>query len=198
MDLTMPAVLSWVLGGNVGAFKDADRASHCRIDDKPKAFDEKMFDTFMHDEEALLRAANAEWALVPLSYTARGTEPTQEPALLISEDGLTIGRHANCELVVDSASTSAQHARIEKKGGDHFVTDLGSAAGTWLNDKKLQPNKPKCLHPGDVLQFGAPDVAEKHKVKMYHRSKRDSLERAYSTAAASGTPSSPRRPALAK
>lgn len=42
MDLTMPAVLGWVLGGNVSAFKDADRASHCRIADKPKAFDQSV------------------------------------------------------------------------------------------------------------------------------------------------------------
>lgn len=42
MDMTMPAVLSWVLGGNVGAFKDADRASHCRIADKPKNFDQSV------------------------------------------------------------------------------------------------------------------------------------------------------------
>ena len=38
----MPAVLGWVLGGNISAFKDADRASHCRVGDKPKAFDEKV------------------------------------------------------------------------------------------------------------------------------------------------------------
>ena len=101
MDLTMPAVLGWVLGGNVSAFKSADRKSSCRIDDKPKAFKEsvrhhmhvllsmlsnnqllklwrnlggccrfhdsaalamilrfgrvQMFQTFMHDEAALLR-----------------------------------------------------------------------------------------------------------------------------------------------
>ena len=42
MDLTMPAVLGWVLGGNVSAFKSADRKSHCRIDDKPKAFKESV------------------------------------------------------------------------------------------------------------------------------------------------------------
>ena len=42
MDLTMPAVLGWVLGGNVGAFKRADRKAYCRIDDKPKAFQESV------------------------------------------------------------------------------------------------------------------------------------------------------------
>ena len=36
------------------------------------------------------------------------------------------------------------------------------------------------LRAGDILQFGAPDQAEKYKVKMYHRSERDRLERAFS------------------
>lgn len=44
--------------------------------------------------------------------------------------------------------TSAQHARLDKRGGDHFVTCLGSSAGTWLNEKKLEPNTAVILHPG--------------------------------------------------
>ena len=42
MDLTMPAVLGWVLGGNVRAFKSADRKAYCRLADKPKAFQESV------------------------------------------------------------------------------------------------------------------------------------------------------------
>lgn len=42
MDLTMPGVLSWVLGGNVNALSYEDRAPHCRIPDKPKAFAESV------------------------------------------------------------------------------------------------------------------------------------------------------------
>ena len=62
----------------------------------------QMFQTFMHDEAALLRAARAEWALVPLSYSARGTEPTEEPAVLVGEAGVTVGRHAENQIVCDS------------------------------------------------------------------------------------------------
>ena len=65
-----------------------------------------MFDTFMHDEEALLRAANAQWALVPASYTTQGTEPSQEPALLIHEAAVTVGSAAECALVSKAASVS--------------------------------------------------------------------------------------------
>jgi hypothetical protein len=67
----------------------------------------QMFQTFMHDEAALLRAARAEWALVPLSYTMRGTEPTEEPAVHIGEVGITVGRHADNQIVCDSPMVPA-------------------------------------------------------------------------------------------
>ncbi len=47
--------------------------------------------------------------------------------------------------------------------------------------------KPVGAHAGDVLQFGAPDTAEKYKVKMYHRNERERLERAFSLSDANGS-----------
>ncbi len=42
MDLTMPATLAWVLGGNVSNLRFQDRTPHCRLPDKPKAFNESV------------------------------------------------------------------------------------------------------------------------------------------------------------
>ena len=42
MDLTMPGVLAWVLGGNADKLRFEDRAPHCRLPDKPKTFDESV------------------------------------------------------------------------------------------------------------------------------------------------------------
>ena len=39
MNAAMPAMLSWVLGGNLGVFKDGDRNPLCHLKDKPKHFD---------------------------------------------------------------------------------------------------------------------------------------------------------------
>ena len=47
------------------------------------------------------------------------------------------------------------------------------------------------LRAGDILQFGVPDEAEKYKVKMYHRSERDRLERAFSLSDADGSRQDP-------
>jgi zeaxanthin epoxidase len=69
MNLVMPAMLSWVLGGNLRVFKDSDRKPLCHIKDKPKHFAEQDFRKFLKDDGALLRAADARWLLVP-SQTA--------------------------------------------------------------------------------------------------------------------------------
>jgi hypothetical protein len=42
MDLTMPTMLAWVLGGNANKLRFQDRAPHCRLPDKPKTFDEQV------------------------------------------------------------------------------------------------------------------------------------------------------------
>jgi zeaxanthin epoxidase len=60
---SMPLVLEWVLGGYSGVLQGAGRAPVCRIEDKPLGFDERLFPTFMRDDDELLRAANANWYL---------------------------------------------------------------------------------------------------------------------------------------
>ena len=64
MNLTMPTVLGWVLGGNVANLADA-RSSFCRMADQPKGFHEKDFRTFLKDDDALIRASKASWLLLP-------------------------------------------------------------------------------------------------------------------------------------
>lgn len=71
MNLTMPTMLGWVLGGNTSNLKNSDRQPHCRIDEKPKAFHEEEFYKFLVDDEALLKAARADWLLVPANAIGR-------------------------------------------------------------------------------------------------------------------------------
>ena len=42
MNLVMPTMLSWVLGGNLNVFKSSDRRPLCHLCDKPKHFDEQV------------------------------------------------------------------------------------------------------------------------------------------------------------
>ena len=68
MNLTMPTVLAWVLGGNVSNLEGA-RSAFCRMADQPKGFNEKDFRRFLKDDDALIRASKASWLLQPLTAT---------------------------------------------------------------------------------------------------------------------------------
>lgn len=63
-----------------------------------------------------------------------------------------IGRDPSCEITVDDAYVSQQHARIYGQDGSWFVEDLGSTNGTYLNDRRLAAPAP--VHAGDVVRVG--------------------------------------------
>jgi hypothetical protein len=62
-----------------------------------------------------------------------------------------IGRGAECEVFLDSASVSRQHAVIEEKDGRFRIRDLGSRNGIKLAD---QPVHEAALNAGDVVAVG--------------------------------------------
>ena len=66
INAAMPAMLSWVLGGNKGALRAEDRPLACRAWDKPAGFDEADFPALLGDDAALLHRARATWFLAPV------------------------------------------------------------------------------------------------------------------------------------
>ena len=46
-----------------------------------------------------------------------------------------LGRHPDCDIVLDVGAISRQHARILKHGDGFFVEDLHSRNGTFLNEQ---------------------------------------------------------------
>ena len=57
----------------------------------------------------------------------------------------------------------------KERNGTYSVTDLGTTSGTWLNNRRLAPNQPAQLCPGDELEFGPRgEASTKYKVKMVH------------------------------
>jgi pSer/pThr/pTyr-binding forkhead associated (FHA) protein len=74
----------------------------------------------------------------------------------LNQDVIKIGRMATSHLQVDDELVSRMHAVIEVGGpGQVFIFDLGSAAGTMVNGKKV--NKAP-LNSGDVITLGGIDV----------------------------------------
>ncbi len=54
----------------------------------------------------------------------------------------------------EKEGVSRQHARIFLEGIVPYLEDLGSHNGTFVNDQRLQPNKPVMLKNNDRVRFG--------------------------------------------
>ena len=42
MNLAMPSMLGWVLGGNIQNLKQEDRLPYCNLNEQPKGFDQAV------------------------------------------------------------------------------------------------------------------------------------------------------------
>jgi hypothetical protein len=74
--------------------------------------------------------------------------------VLLAEGGSEVGRDPGLAVSLEGESTvSLRHARLDRKGDDVILTDLGSTNGTFVNGAKL--NGETILRPGDSVQFGA-------------------------------------------
>ncbi|XP_028764075.1 zeaxanthin epoxidase, chloroplastic [Neltuma alba] len=166
IDKVMPLMLSWVLGGN--STKLEGRPISCRLSDKANDQLPKWF----QDDDALERAINGEWILLPFGDEAGLLKPIslshdeKKPCIIGStpqED------HLSSSIVIPSPQVSQTHARINYKDGAFFLTDLRSQHGTWITDNegrryRLPPNYPARVHPSDVIEFGSDKVAYRVKV----------------------------------
>jgi pSer/pThr/pTyr-binding forkhead associated (FHA) protein len=54
--------------------------------------------------------------------------------------------------VLDDATVSPLHARLDVRRGTFTLADLGSSSGTWVNGERL--SAPRILRHGDVIRFG--------------------------------------------
>ena len=81
----------------------------------------------------------------------KGTSDAKARTVKLSAS-MTVGRAPECELRIDDAYASQQHARLFAKNGSWFVEDLGSTNGTFVNDQKLAA--PAMLQPGDKVRVG--------------------------------------------
>ncbi|MCG6922038.1 MAG: FHA domain-containing protein [Acidobacteria bacterium] len=70
----------------------------------------------------------------------------------IIRDPSLVGRDPACEVVVNDGSVSRRHARLERRGGDWWVVDQGSANGTYVNSLKIAET---VLKNAQELRFGA-------------------------------------------
>ncbi len=70
--------------------------------------------------------------LLPLVDGAHGDQ------IAIAGDRAVLGRHPECDIVLDAAAVSRQHAQISHAGGENFIEDLHSRNGTFVNGRLVQ------------------------------------------------------------
>lgn len=63
-----------------------------------------------------------------------------------------LGRHRNNTVVIEAEAVAQRHARLQWINGHWWLEDMGSRAGTLLNDTQL--SKPARLTHGDVIGIG--------------------------------------------
>ena len=78
----------------------------------------------------------------------------QGKEIAISTEKFLIGRSEECQLRPKSESVSRRHCIVVVRDGRVLAQDLKSRNGTYVNEKKLPPDKAKVLKPGDILRVG--------------------------------------------
>ena len=69
----------------------------------------------------------------------------------VAEKPLSIGRLAECDVVLADDSVSRRHAEVRRQGSDIVVVDLGSTNGTKVNGQRVGE---RTLDDGDLVNVG--------------------------------------------
>jgi diguanylate cyclase (GGDEF)-like protein len=72
----------------------------------------------------------------------------------LTQDEMTIGRDPSAEISLADESISRRHAKLTRSGDAVLLTDLGSANGTYLNDRPVPPAQSVRLNKEDMLRVG--------------------------------------------
>lgn len=59
------------------------------------------------------------------------------PVARVEQDRFLIGRGRHCDLVIDSAKVSREHAVIRREADGWWIEDLGSSNGTWHRQARI-------------------------------------------------------------
>jgi sigma-B regulation protein RsbU (phosphoserine phosphatase) len=79
--------------------------------------------------------------------TTQGLNPGQ--VIPLERPQAILGRHPECDIVLESAAVSRQHAKITQSEGRFYLEDLNSRNGTYVNGKLL--TQPYMLKENDAI-----------------------------------------------
>ena len=85
--------------------------------------------------------------------------PSLGLSFVLSAEVCSIGSAGNVELQVFEPSVAPLHARVRLAQGLHYLSDLGSASGTYLRGSRLPAGQEVVLSDGELFQVGAIAIA---------------------------------------
>lgn len=68
--------------------------------------------------------------------TIKGLPPGQ--VFTLDKEAAVLGRHPDCDIVLEIGAVSRNHAKIVAADGEFFVEDLNSRNGTFVNDERVE------------------------------------------------------------
>lgn len=75
-----------------------------------------------------------------------------------TEEEISIGRHDQNIVQLRGRGVSRFHAKLVSDGENHFIIDLKSGNGTFLNGIRLTPHEKHLLRPGDLITIDTFDL----------------------------------------
>lgn len=73
----------------------------------------------------------------------------------LNQPTIVIGRESNCNIALQDANASRQHAQINYNNGLWIVNDLGSTNGTFVNNQEVTTRE---IHSGDIITIGVTNL----------------------------------------
>ena len=91
--------------------------------------------------------------LVSGKFTIARAGDTADP-LVLSKDGLVVGRLPSCDIALNHPTVSRIHAGINRVGSEYFLINLSVSNTLTLNGRIVLAEQVDALADGDVIQIG--------------------------------------------
>jgi hypothetical protein len=90
-------------------------------------------------------------AVMPYLHVLRG--PNKGAVFVVGDTPVVLGRDPDCDVPILMTAVSRRHARIVRGGDSHFIEDLQSRNGTFLNDLIVPARR--ALKNNDRIRIGS-------------------------------------------
>ncbi len=87
-------------------------------------------------------------------------EDSRKKEFAVNGESAVVGRGKDCEVVLDAKNISRRHVQIESASDGFRITDLESANGVWIDDKRVE--EPTRLEAGEQFRLGSDVFIECH------------------------------------